>query len=414
MSRVRSKGAFTDYGYRQTITNVGCTTSGAQQVSENGPGWCPIGEVKTTTDVVTPNYVRRRSRGEVIINPFETVTIKRDCTLDGPSAAYKCSTGGPYTMVCERAYFGAALAGAKAVMPTFPSLFSPEELLNAKEIAATKCWAAINKEETQTLVFLAELGQTISLLRNPLRSIQSFLSKVRSDKEKNASAALRSLTVGQYLAKEWLTYRYGWSQLYRDVYSTLKALEKDERTGLLNAIGHYRMEKENTESLVIDSSPFRVYANRTTIEKISVKCGVFYKGSRSTKDYLGLTPEALLETAWEVIPYSFVVDWVVGVQSYLKGLIAQLSTPVLGSYTTVRQTFIKTAYPTSTVARPADAANWNVTGDVRGTISVSMYKTTRTPGILPPALKFDLKIQDFLDIRVLDSLALIANILGRR
>lgn len=414
MSRVRSKGAFTDYGYRRTITNLGCASDGVQQVLNSSPGWCPIGEVKTTTDVVTPNYVKRRSRGEVIINPFSTVTIKRDCTLDGPSAAYNCVTGGPYTIVCERAYFGAALAGAMAAMPILPSLFTPDELLDAKEIAATKCWAAVNQEETQTLVFLAELGQTISLLRNPLRSVQSFLSKVRSDKDKNASAALRSLTVGQYLAKEWLTYRYGWSQLYRDVYSILKALKKDEKTGLLNSIGFHRLEKESTESFSIDSSPWRIHANRTTIEKISVKCGVFYKGLRSTRDYLGITPEALAETAWEVIPYSFVVDWVVGVQSYLKGLLAQLSTPVVGSYTTVRRTFIKTAYPTGTEIRPFDAASWSVTGDVRGTISVNVHDVTRLPGILPPKLKFDLKIQDYLDIRVLDSLALIATVLGRR
>lgn len=408
--RTRTRGYLTPIQSSIQRTNSGCVSNFTETFVDCGS----IGKVKTTIDVVTPNYAKRRRNGEIIINPFSTEEIISEIETDGPDLVHSCA--GVSNPVHPNAIYVKANRMNQRVGPNpYRRLFTGSEVGDLVDIAATSCWSSLHKEEAQLLVFLAELKRTVSMLRAPLANVQSFLAKVRSAKNSSKLASSKSLTTGQYLAREWLTYRFGWSQLYRDVFNVLKALEKEERTGLQRAFGQKSDFREDTQlgtdtsfSSLIDPH-YQIY----TTHLVKVRCGIYYTGSRSTNDYLGISPESFVDAAWELVPYSFVVDWVVGVQPYLRGLIRSLSVPTLGSFTTVNETI--SSIVTWTGSTLTDTTGlWSITKDVSGTSSIIKRTKVRTKGIPPPRLKFELKIEDILDLRVLDSLALIVNALGRR
>lgn len=407
--RIRERNSLSTVQSNITVTNGSCLSG--NNYSTGLVDAYVVGERQTTGDLVTLNYGKRRAMGEIIMNPFVSKLEKFSCSLTGPTHANINCGGLGFTSTYK--YNDGYINKAISVNQTF-SLFSPTDIEDATAAAAAKAWEAVRREELQLLVFLAEIKQTISMLRNPIQNFQRFLTKVRNIKNSSGKAADRALTTAQYIAREWLTYRFGWSQLYRDVYNAVKALEKDERTGMLRSFGNYSIERNTDDDLTVDpdfTSTFNLYFNRRRTHRLRVRAGVYFKGSRSTHDYLGLTPEAILDAAWELIPYSFVADWALWVGTYLKGLINQLSVDKRGSFTTV--THERTCVYTCTGA-VIPAGSHVIVTDAGGASTWYSREKTRKPGILPPSLVLDLKIKDFLDLRVLDGLALIVNIAGRK
>lgn len=395
-------------------SNAGCISGNNGSVTIPLPA-AVIGSFKQISDEITPKYVTRRRKGEVIINPMsliERITASSNLDLGFTST---CPGGDPnYVVNISGPYFMHLLNGA----PPLRELFTQKEVDSYVDIASTKCWADVNVAETQMLVSLIELKRTISLLVNPLSNTIRFLRKVKSTKD---STRFSALTLAQYIAQEWLTYRYGWCNLYRDVAGVLKALAKDEHVGLTQAKGRYYRKRED----VVDTShtpnapsSYEVYYARTSYShEVEVRCGLFYDSKLDIERYLGLSKYNVLETAWEVIPFSFVVDWVANVQSYLNALLPLAEVPVRGSYTIVEHKFIVHRACTSIDVSPRSippSTIWSVTKTPSGVDTTLERRYSRTLGVKPPRLTVDFKIKDLIDVRVRDALALITMMLSKR
>lgn len=372
-----------------------------------------VGRYKRTVDVVTPQYHKRRRQGEIIINPFSTFERTVSTSVTGIVLSSTCkSPTPPYVLTLN----GPILMHWLGDYPRTRDLFSGAEVDKAVEIASTRCWADVNQAEAQLLVSLLEVKRTLSMLMRPLGNTLSFLAKVKKAKD---AAGFSSLTLAQYIAREWLTYRYGWSQLYRDVTSVLKAVGRKEKKGLTVARGTYTLERNqivNSQAMPAGPGTEIYHLETTYTHKVFVKCGLFYDSELDVERYLGLSRYNVLETAWEVIPFSFVVDWVVNVQSYVNALLPAAGVPVKGSYTTI--THIKSAQRscTSIDVTPRNIPPniiWSVVQHPAGVDANVERSKDRRYGIKPPSLNVDIRIKDFLDVRVRDALALIVSRLGK-
>lgn len=122
------------------------------------------------------------------------------------------------------------------------------------------------------------------------------------------------------LSSFWLEYVYGWRPLLSDVFGTAELLAErvvsDQGPhGILRASGkgseiYHDMLKPNLPRLDISLETRVRYVARYRLESVG----------RQLLAQTGISNPMLL--AWELLPYSFVVDWFVPVGTYLESLTA--------------------------------------------------------------------------------------------
>lgn len=121
------------------------------------------------------------------------------------------------------------------------------------------------------------------------------------------------------LSSHWLEYKYGWGPLIQDAYGAAELLAYHAA----NDLYHERVEtsgKRTDSGTVTYSFP---WGTRSYSKETKTKFIFDYRLESEARVKLaqtGLTNPALL--AWELLPYSFVVDWFIPVGNYLEMLDA--------------------------------------------------------------------------------------------
>jgi hypothetical protein len=120
------------------------------------------------------------------------------------------------------------------------------------------------------------------------------------------------------LASAWLEYRYAWRTLWFDIVSFSEALEDNRRKA-----GQSFSERVGTNLSFNEdfTDPYTSYAFiGEMVTSRSWECGVRGGVSgllSSDQPNYGANP---LTTAWELVQFSFVVDWFISVGTYLETL----------------------------------------------------------------------------------------------
>lgn len=209
----------------------------------------------------------------------------------------------------------------------------------------TEALAKVADGKMQILESIAEADQTIGMLYDTLMLAYRALKAVRNGDIKGLLKALGPQTSkksggrrkggGGSSADLWLQFQYGWKPLLSDVYAVAKLVEEGLRKS-----GRIYSAKADVRRFE-DVTSFRVKPRDFTIWKHEGEVSVFSQ----TKFYFKVTDPwiATLEScgvlnpallAWNLIPYSFVVDWFLSIGTWLQTLSATLGTEYLGGYTT--------------------------------------------------------------------------------
>lgn len=177
---------------------------------------------------------------------------------------------------------------------------------------------------------IATCNQTISLVTNTARKL---VSCVRNCKRGNLFAAMKALGVqpprnsrslhgrskmpGLVISPDeaaslWLELQYGWKPLLSDVYdvATIMANRNDAARKWTA-----RARKSYSQRKVTGVSNWLVNISDCSESYTIIARGV---ESMPTPRSLGLTDP--LSVAWEVLPWSFVVDWFLPIGNYLNAL----------------------------------------------------------------------------------------------
>lgn len=179
----------------------------------------------------------------------------------------------------------------------------------------------VKDEKVNLSVSLPELGKTTDMVFELARDIRYALRSLRSGFALgNLVAELQkpSTRNGKKAAKRWLEYIYGWVPTLSDVYGLSELMGQKLIDGYYP---HARVSRSFTDSSAYKLDYNRVSVNRNLDGKMGLKCTyrVDSEGLRLLSQS-GFTNPLL--TAWELVPYSFVVDQVVGIGDYLASLDA--------------------------------------------------------------------------------------------
>lgn len=163
--------------------------------------------------------------------------------------------------------------------------------------------------------FLAELGKTIQLLQSTAHSIANFWDEFSIVEQKWLRNGPEQWLIDTTFHK-WLEARYGWRLLAYDMQDIAKTLidwDEEARTRQKDRVGVEFAKTEDFSSVSVQASAIRTYTDTRKV-RINVRGAVI-------ADFLPariqLNP---FVTGWEVIPYSFVVDWFLGVGQAIDAL----------------------------------------------------------------------------------------------
>jgi hypothetical protein len=199
----------------------------------------------------------------------------------------------------------------------------------------------IKDSNVDIAVAYAERDRTFKMLAEMLTRLGRAYSAARHGRWGDALSALGvspssrngSLRNRGNIARGWLEIQYGWRPLLSDIYGVVQTIQKHatHREYVVVKSGSKIYE---TSSKTVRNGDFMdstdVSASFTVQARVKLRSTTM---ALRTATELGLTNPAVV--AWELVPFSFVVDWAVPIGSFLSQIDASLGWQYVGgSYTT--------------------------------------------------------------------------------
>lgn len=309
----------------RSCTQLGCNTSPSGTLATFYRGF---------TSVNTPGFVTKRKTGQLPVNPY---SLSRAEIQPGKYFVVEDYGNGTFFTADYNVHPHLTFAD-------IPSghLTVDENSLIAKirgritatakigEDIATGAQTArllsVSLDRFKTFLQLVTGKQKIETLDHFLgraRGKQRFLKAVRLLRKDGINGAV-------LLSRLWLEHRYGWLPLIEDVQQVIVAFQQyaGKNSDLARVSGSRVSKTENVRSVIYADNPYSVpntKRRRYFYENVRTVCkmGFTYKMDAkmlATVNGLGLTNP--LSLAWDLAPYSFVVDWFLPIGPALDAISA--------------------------------------------------------------------------------------------
>lgn len=210
----------------------------------------------------------------------------------------------------------------------------PDYLTNLSEVnanngALSRLNRSIRSAQTafQGGVALGEIGQTLKMLRSPAQALRRGFDDYFTSLKK-VKRIRKPVERRRALSETWLEYSFGWTPLINDIkegYEVLKA--KSDYNARNRIFGADKTESSTSGFLTTISAginQFDLFGSR--VSSVDVKyygsCASWVADKFSARS-LGLDLSNFLPTAWELIPWSFVVDYFTNVGEVISAVSLQ-------------------------------------------------------------------------------------------
>jgi len=329
--------------YGNCTTSPGPNTSlwGFGAKSSTTPG---LKIVETMVDVETPGFYRQRAEGKIINSPMtHTIVEERDVpaslTLDVYSNLYGCVPARWYP------YLGIKLEGTLSVTSCLlsGSVFLQDDsgidVEALQDLAINQAWSRIGHDEMLILSAIAESSSTLAGLVDIMKKVSKILRAIRS---KNVKKLKRELALKE-LEELYMNARYNLRPLYYDAKAIYEILtgqvdKPGRQTYRGRKVASYQADDETTCSIFAQGGcSYSGDITRTYEHSVAVRSGVLTQSdSISQSQLLGI--DSVVETAWDLIPFSFIVDWFTNVGETISAFTPNLGIDTLASWITVEET----------------------------------------------------------------------------
>lgn len=385
---LRSRSRDTTESTSVNITDMGSGTSYFRQYPANQRGG-----TEGITEMLTPRWKRMVSEGSIIIGEMDRQIVRRS-----PGSALLHETYPPWGWDYE---VTGDIAGCVRNAVAAPS--RSDNTAKLAELSSRALHSARAKaHESMTLggETLAQMGETIKMLRRPFSSAGRLLRKTTRIRDKKLRKSASNLT--QANADAWLETTYGWKPLIMDVMNIMSVAERlrsnFERRLVFRATETFDSNSEHPFSAVRlsgDLDFLRCNGSYTKVTTLRASAGVIVDIKMLTPTEMlakifGFRARDLPSTLWALMPYSFVLDWWGNVETWFQSVMPDPGVIHRGSWvTTVDETSVRCnggSFYTDTVG-PKPSTSGDYTADLLETISI--VRTPNPSMWTPPAISFE-------------------------
>jgi len=405
-SRVRSRGSsdVPTYfpGEYRIFYNDHATTTLTYNGSRNG-------RYEWMSDVVTPGFARKRNNHEIINSPMSRYVYNYTAI---PSTVVFSDiiptwNGIGHTIRQEGYNLLAAARGplhppnqpgnpAGDLLHNWVPSLDEDRLMN---LAATKALSDSNGKSAQGLVIAAEMQKTLDTLRHPLKASFTALRNIPKILRQKGSGNIplgQLKNVASGASNQYLTWFYGLRTIMFDIEDIQKALSKK----ISDRVTGRGFQDDSTFSIDVvpcfSSQPYQADLTFRYDELVEFRAGALVQLDvvPSLSDNLGFSLRKVPEAAWELLPWSFVVDWFVNVGDSIGALQAAMLNKFLAQWITRKRTLKFTNTVSNFAFLPA-YTNWVVNQPCVDTemVVVEMYDRfpTNLGKYVLPTLQLSLK-----------------------
>jgi len=385
--------------------------------------YTPRAESRTMTDIETAGFYKLRSEGKIVNSPMtQTVEIVEDDLVDFYQYTgrykYDCS---PSRMIINGTAFLNQGTLPSSTMLAFcgvtlqnPLSYDPQSKIDQ---AVSQAWSNMSLDEVQTLVIAAEMDKSIVSLRSILTRIIKIIRAVRKG---NVNYLRRQVTFKE-LADRYMEVRYAIRPLVYDVAGVMSALQTcgNDCNTRQTFRGHKTYGDQESSSTLHNCWSWtyggtwvaKATLTRTSDLQVDVRSGVLAAVQILSKlPYWGLHHP--VEAMWELIPYSFVIDWVLNVSQIIASWTPEVGLRALASWYVITQRWETTAqltnsYHTFSGTEMLEDSMTRIEGTRYSEISVTK---SRVPDPSRPVVpSFNLRLDA---LKLLDLVVMAKNLLG--
>jgi len=287
---------------------------------------------------------------------------------------------------------------------------------NLRALAQTAALAGVQAPVNQSLVSLGELYKSLKLLVSPLRGLHSLLKnserEYRRDLRKYGNRLNRVMKFKTHKARRnavlaiqkekplkapiaerlefipdmVLAYNLGWKPIVMEVDAVIHkipALEEEARRTSRSTKSDKTSWTQDVVHTNLSGSGQNGTFRYTYTEECVVRAGVLYADGFDPRQHFGVRLTDVPSAMWELIPFSFVVDYVVNVEQYIQATTnVMFSRSFLATFCT---TTIKTTISREWVSLTMPAG-YTLTRLPVGVSTTSYEAKTRSPVGFGPQL----------------------------
>jgi hypothetical protein len=327
------------------------------------------------SDVVTPEFKKLQAKGGIINNPMTSLNVVEFEDLASADfyydvQLYGCTPSHWYTLNQHHGHGPFSVSALAGPLSLTVSSAVTEQAVSAAH-------SRIGADEMLFLTTLAEFNKTVAGMAYILKKVYKILRYARKMRLKR----LRGELSPRELEEIYMNCRYNLRPFYYDANGLLSVMNSPKNTSLRQTFRATKSFKDTAsdvmEVILHSHAPYyMVYAQvaRNTSVTVKARAGVL-----TSLDELSLTKrlgiDKLPETVWELIPFSFIVDWFLNVGDIIGSWSPKCGFKKLTSWATTETITTKTLTLENMWYTSESVAPYNI--EPRG-FSWSPGKWTRT------------------------------------
>lgn len=175
-------------------------------------------------------------------------------------------------------------------------------------------------------VFMGELMETVRMIARPARALREGVDRYHKDVKKRLRGGPSPSKRKSIVRDTWLEYSFGWAPFINDIRdaSKLGCADPYQYTQKITGVGTFDYKDTDRVSLAAQNTGWpRYFTYVETYNSGSVRymgAALAENNPPSFPEQLGFSWSNLAPTLWELIPYSFLVDYFSNVGKVIEGL----------------------------------------------------------------------------------------------